>query len=98
MDTVLQIASMIGAPAIISGVVIWMFSRKISKADAKAACRHDETVLILRGLLSIGGLASATARGLVDREFDGHVTAALDDYTEYRGDLEAYLVNNKKPH
>lgn len=92
MGTGWQIAGIVGVPAILSGFVIWGFSRRMSRVDAHSECRKQETVLILQGLLTIGGLASATARALKEGSANGGVTDALENYSDYRDKLSAFLV------
>jgi hypothetical protein len=87
-----SILSIIGAPALISGLVIWWFSRRMCAFDRRGETHSRETVLILRGLLTIGGLASATAKAVMDGKGNGGVTEAMDEYSQYRDDLSAFLV------
>jgi uncharacterized iron-regulated membrane protein len=92
MPTALQIAATAGAPAVLSGIVIWWFARRMNRMDSQAECRRQETVLLLKGMLTIGGLASATARALKEGAANGYVTEALEDYSDYREKLSAFLV------
>jgi hypothetical protein len=91
-NSVVSILSIIGAPALISGLALWWFSRRMNALDRRGEMRKRETVLILRGLLTIGGLASATARAVKDGQVNGGVSEALEAYSEYREDLSAFLV------
>lgn len=93
MTTFMQIAEMVGIPAILSGIVIFWLARRMNRMDSRGECRRQENVLILKGLLTIGGLASATARALKEGVANGNVTDALDDYSEYREKLSAFLVD-----
>lgn len=92
MTTLIQVAGLIGVPAILSGSVIWWLSRRMNRLDSRNEARRQENVLILQGLLTIGGLASATARALKEGTANGSVTDALDDYSGYREKLSAFLV------
>lgn len=92
MSTALLIAQAVGVPTVLSGVVIWWFARRMNRMDARAQCRQQETVLLLKGMLTIGGLASATARALKEGAANGYVTEALESYSDYREQLSAFLV------
>ena len=92
MTTLAQLAELIGIPAILSGVVIWWLARRMDRLDCRGEARRQENVLILKGLLTIGGLASATARALKEGSANGNVTDALDNYSDYREKLSAFLV------
>jgi hypothetical protein len=92
-DSIVQIAGFIGAPAIISGLLIRWLSHRLGTLDSRSEARRRENVLILHGLLKIGGLASATARAVKDGQANGSVTEALDEYAEYRESLSAFLVD-----
>ncbi len=92
MEMALQIAGVLGAPAILSGAVIAWLSRRMRRIDHREDCRSSETVMVLKGLLTIGGLAGATAQALKDGQANGAVTQALEDYGQYSESLSAYLV------
>lgn len=91
-NAAIQIAGFFGAPAILSGLLLWWLSRRMNRLDFRNDARWHENVLILRGLLTIGGLASATARAVKDGQANGGVTEALDAYSDYRESLCEYLV------
>jgi hypothetical protein len=89
---VFDIAGFVGVPAVVSGLVLWWFTRKVGRLDRNVEARRQETVLILRGLLTIGGLASATASAVKYGQANGGVSEALAEYAQYREDLSAFLV------
>lgn len=93
MQTLVQVAELIGVPSILSAVMILWLSRRMNRLDSRGETRRQENVLILKGLLKIGGLASATARALKEGMANGNVADALDDYVEYKEQLSAYLVD-----
>lgn len=92
LEAALQVAGVLGAPAMLSGLVIAWLSRRMRRLDCRDESRGKETVLILKGLLTIGGLASATAQAVKDGQANGGVTQALEDYQQYSDGLAAYLV------
>lgn len=92
VDVAVQIAGVLGAPAVIAFVVISWLSRRMKSLDKGAECRRKENILILRGLFSIGGLAHATAEAVKEGYANGNVTSAMENYTAYKNDLQAYLL------
>lgn len=92
MSIGLQIAALIGIPGILSGIVLLWFTKRMKRLDERTDCRRIETILLLKGMLTIGGLASATARAYRDGKPNGYMTDALEDYVDYKEKLNAFLV------
>ena len=102
--TTLQIISlicgMLGMGGIISGIV----SRQFSKMDKKLEKRNEdsvnETLMIFRGIRTIGDLSHATAEAMKTGTCNGHVSHALEEYEKYKDDLQEFVETEaaKKNH
>ena len=86
------LASAIGVPAMVAGLFLWWLERRDRAWRLRQGDRRRETVLVLEGLLTIGGLAGATAQALKDGHANGGVSEALEQYAGYREELKAFLV------
>jgi hypothetical protein len=88
----LNILATVGIPSIISGLVFLILSRRLKRTDSTTDARKRESILILRGLYSIGGLANATAEAYKEGYANGNMTAAMEDYADYKNDLSKFLI------
>ena len=86
------IAGLIGVSGIISGLVMLFIGRKMKRLDENSKCRREGDHIMLRGLFAIGGLANATAEACKLGYANGHVTAAMEEYSAYSTDLQQFLI------
>ena len=93
LDIAMAVGGFLGAPALVSSALAWWMSHRLGRFEARAETRRDENVLLLRGLLTVGGLANETARAVRDGHANGSVTTAMEDYERYKEDLTGYLFN-----
>lgn len=100
LQTISLIFGMLGMGGIISGIV----SRQFSKMDKKLEQRNQdsvkETLMIFRGIRTIGDLSHATAEAIKTGTCNGTVSGALEEYEDYKSDLQDFIETEaaKKNH
>ena len=95
--SVLQLVVSAGIPSLISGMVLSMVARHLSRKDkrdeARAAAAREENILIMENVQAVGHLAQATAL-VLQREgrTNGETKTALLYYARARDKTNDYLL------
>lgn len=87
-----EVAGLLGVGGIISGLVVRRLNRMDKRMADQEKRRIDETVLILKGIESIGDLSEATATAVKTGHANGEVTAAVESYRGYKKEWRESVI------
>lgn len=73
-------------------VFLFFLGRYMSRADKRGEAMQKGLYLILRGVKKTGQLAYANAVAIVNREINGEMEEAMQDYKQCMDDIDKHLA------
>lgn len=97
MQVVAIVISVLGS--VVSGAALSLLRRYFGRRDKideqKEARKKEKDKLLFRSIKSVGDLASANAKALVDGKTNGECHKALADYEKVDKEVYNFLISNE---